>query len=406
MVDTVSDVGDAIGGAVKDVATTAYDYGSSAASTVGGGGWSAALSTISFVEDISPDIPYVDVEVADGQLSAGVDVYGYGAGISVGEHGVSGQFDAGLISAEGGLTDQGWNFGMSMGDTGWPSYLPAMSFGVKGDYDGNVAAEFEGQGAIPIPGYGVVVAEAGGQFHRNSDGTWGVAGQVQGDYYGLDGTRAGGSLYGGYARTEDGSVVTAGGSGYIQTAGGLSASANVDYSRIQQGDDILESLDAGAQFKGYGFEGGGRMEYDRAVMDGNEVISFDAAGKVSGHGLEAAGTASYDELTTADGKTVSDWDTQYSVKGLDDLVGDTKIGAAADTLGIDLPKLDGSSGQSYAAIEQDVDSYIARNPTYESPEIPADVMQSFTAPVPEQATASVQSESDALEQSLDNLDDF
>lgn len=417
----MADAGEAVGGAVADVAetayeygsaaaSTAYDYGSSAASTATGGAWTAALTTISVVEDISPDVPFVDVEVDDGQLSAGVDIGGVvGAGISVGEHGVSGNVNAGLVSAEAGITDEGWNVGLQIGDTDWPSYLPALSFDAKGDYDGNVEAQFEAQGAIPIPGpNGLLVVEAGGEFQRSEDGTWAVGGHAQGDYYGMDGTRIGGSVYGSYAKTEDGSMITAGGKGYVATEG-FSASGGVDYVRIQKGEDILESLDAAAQFKGYGFEGGGRIDYDRAVVDGNEVTSFDAAGKVSGHGVEASGTASYDELTTADGTSVSNWDTQYSVDGVDDLVGDSAIGSLADKAGVDLPTLDGSSGQSAAAVEADVDTFMAEGPSYEPP--PAEVPPEFAAaqqqavepepvPVPEPAAA------DALEESLEGMGEF
>lgn len=405
VVDAVADGVEAVGGAVADVAEKAYDYGSSAASTVGSGAWGAALTTISVAEDISPDVPFVDVEVNDGQLSAGVDVYGVGAGIDVGEHGVGASVDGGYLgSAEVAVTDEGWNVGLQIGDTDWPSYLPALSFDAKGDYDGNVEAQFEGQGAIPIPGpNGLLVVEAGGEFQRNDDGTWGVSGRAQGDYYGLDGTRTGGSVYGSYAKTEDGSMITAGGQGYV-SRDGFSASAGVDYARIQKGDDILESLDAAAQFKGYGFEGGGRIDYNRAVMDGNEVTSFDAAGKVSGHGVEAAGTVSYDELTTADGTSTSNWDTQYSVEGVDDLVGDSAVGEFADKAGIDLPDLDRSSGESAAAIEADVDAFVAAGPSYEPPPpLPPEVIESYTAPeepAPEPAPA------DSLEASLDDVGDY
>lgn len=408
-VDVVSDAVGSVADTVTDVAETAYDYGSSAVGTTAGAAWGTAIGAIDVVEEISPDVPWVDVEVDDGQLSAGVDIGGVvGAGISVGEHGVSGNVNAGLVSAEAGITDQGWNVGLQMGDTDWPSYLPAMSFGVKGDYDGNVAAEFEGQGAIPIPGYGVVVAEAGGQFHRNEDGTWGVAGQVQGDYYGLDGTRAGGSLYGGYERTADGSVITAGGSGYI-SRDGFTASANVDYSRIEKGDDILESLDAAAQFKGYGFEGGGRIDYDRAVLDGNEVTSFDAAGKISGHGIDAMGTASYDELTTADGKSVSNWDSDYSVTGVDDLVGDSKIGSIADQAGVDLPDLDGSSGRPAAELEAEVDEFVGQagavaGPYTDAP--PAEFIEQASVEAPEPDAEPAPATADVLEAGLDEVGDF
>lgn len=390
---------EAVGGAVGSVAESAYDYGSSAVSTAAGGAWSAALTTVAVAEDISPDVPFVDVEVSDGQLSAGVDVYGVGAGINVGEHGVGASAAWGLGSAEVAVTDEGWNVGLQIGDTDWPSYLPALSFGASGDYDGNVDAQFEAQGAIPIPGAnGLLVVEAGGEFHRNEDGTWGVAGSAQGDYYGLDGTRAGGGVYGSYARTEDGSVITAGGQGYVAMEG-FSASGGIDYSRIQKGDDILESLDAAAQFKGYGFEGGGRVDYDRAVLDGNEVTSFDAAGKISGHGLDASGTASYDELTTADGTSVSNWDTQYSVSGADDLVGDSAVGELADKAGVDLPTLDGSSGESAAAVEADVDQFLAQGPTYEAPAFEP-------PPEPEPVAEPAPAAADALEDSLDGMDEF
>ncbi|HSI26111.1 MAG TPA: hypothetical protein VK948_01790 [Aeromicrobium sp.] len=405
--DGVESVGKAVGGAVEDVAETAYDYGSSAASTAASGAWTTALGAVSVVEDISPDVPFVDVEVADGQLSAGVDIGGVGAGINVGEHGVGASVDAGYLgSAEVAVTDEGWNVGLQIGDTDWPSYLPALSFDAKGDYDGNVDAQFEGQGAIPIPGpNGLLVVEAGGDFHRSEDGTWGVAGHAQGDYYGMDGTRAGGTLYGGYEKTADGSAITAGGSGYVATEG-FSATASVDYVKIQKGEDILESLDAAAQFKGYGFEGGGRLDYDRAVIDGNEVTSFDAAGKVSGHGVEAAGTASYDELTTADGKSVSNWDSDYSVTGLDDLVGDSALGSAADQAGIDLPSLDGSSGKPAAEIEAEVDEFVGA-PAYAEPAggstEPEQVGpgQVDTGQF-DQAPAAAES----LEESLEGLDDF
>lgn len=403
----VEDVGGAVVDAVEDVADTAYDYGSSAASSAASGAWSAALTTISVAEDISPDVPFVDVEVADGQLSAGVDVAGVvGAGISVGEHGVSGNVNAGLISGEAGVTDEGWNVGLQIGDTDWPSYLPAMSFGAKGDYDGNIDAQFEGQGAIPIPGpNGLLVLEAGGEFHRSDDGTWAVGGHAQGDYYGMDGTRAGGSIYGSYAKTQDGSMVTAGGKGYVATEG-FTASGGVDYVRIQKGEDILESLDAAAQFKGYGFEGGGRIDYDHAVMDGNEVTSFDAAGKISGHGVEASGMASYDELATADGKSVSNWDTKYSVEGVDDLVGDSAIGSLADQAGVDLPTLDRSSGEPAAEIETEVDQFMAQGPTYEPPppEIPPEFAAAQEQAAEEEAPAPATG--DALEESLEGMGEF
>lgn len=416
----MADGAEAIGGAVSDAAeaaydygsetaSAAYDYGSSAASAAAGGAWSAALTTVAVVEDISPDVPFVDVEVSDGQIGASVDVYGVGAGINVGEHGVGANVDAGYLgSGSVAVTDEGWSVGLQIGDTDWPSYLPALSFDAKGDYDGNVAAEFEGQGAIPIPGpNGLLVVEGGGEFQRNEDGTWAAGGHASGDYYGLDGTRAGGSVYGSYAKTEDGSVVTAGGKGYVATEG-FSASGGVDYVRIQKGEDILESLDAAAQFKGYGFEGGGRIDYDHAVMDGNEVTSFDAAGKVSGHGVEASGTASYDELTTADGKSVSNWDTQYSVEGVDDLVGDSAIGELADKAGVDLPTLDQSSGESAAAIESDVDNFIAEGPTYEAPayEAPAAEAPEEPAAPPEPEPAPAPSAADALEDSLDGMGEF
>lgn len=406
----VEDAAGAVVDAVEDVAETAYDYGSSAVTTVGSGAWSAALTTIATVEDISPDVPFVDVEVSDGQLTAGVDVYGVGASMNVGEHGAGVSVDGGYLgSAEVAVTDEGWNVGLQIGDTDWPSYLPALSFGAKGDYDGNVDAQFEAQGAIPIPGpNGLLVVEAGGEFQRNADGTYAVGGHAQGDYYGLDGTRAGGSVYGSYAKTEDGSMVTAGGSGYVATEG-FSASGGVDYVRMQKGDDIMESLDASAQFKGYGFEGGGRIDYDRAVIDGNEVTSFDAAGKVSGHGVEASGTANYDELTTADGKSVSNWDTQYSVEGADDLVGDSAIGSLADKAGIDLPKLDGASGGSAASIESDVDEFMAQGPTYAAPTYVApddtgDDGSSAVVATPEPEL--VAAPADDLEASLDELDNL
>ena len=415
MADGASAVGEAVGGAVKDAAETAYDYGSSAVTTAASGGWSAALTTISVAEDISPDVPFVDVEVSDGQLSAGVDVYGVGASMSVGEHGVTTAVDGGYLgSAELAVTDDGWNVGLQIGDTDWPSYLPAMSVSAKGDYDGNVEAEFEGQGTIPIPwSQGLLVAEAGGEFHRNEDGTWGVAGHAQGDYYGANGVRAGGSLYGLYDKTADGSVTTAGGSGYIGTEG-YTVGGSVDYVKIQKGEDILESLDAAGQFKGYGIEAGGRIDYDRAVMDGTEVTSFDAAGKFSGYGVEASGTASYDELTTADGKSESNWDTQYSVEGADDLVGDlvgdSRIGALADKAGIELPTLDVSSGESAEAIEAQVDEFVGdpyaeaaakagdAPPGYESSPQPVAEIE----PEPEPAPAAA----DALEESLDGMGEF
>jgi hypothetical protein len=401
MGDVVESVVDTVADTVEDVAETAYDYGSSAASTVGGGAWDTALGAISVVNDITPDVPFVSLNTSGGQLGVGVDVAGYGAGIDVGEHGVSGNVDAGLFSAEAGVTDQGWNVGVQIGDTDWPSYLPALSFGAKGDYDGNVDGSFEGQGAIPIPGVGLVVAETAGQFHRSEDGTWGVAGQVKGDYYGLDGTRAGGSLYGGYAKTADGSVTTAGGSGYI-SSDGLSASASVDYSRIEKGDDIIESLDAAAQFKGYGFEGAGRIDYDHAVVDGNEVTSFDAAGKISGHGVDAAGKASYDELTTADGQSVSDWDTEYSVKGLDDLVGDSTVGSLAHEAGV---TFDQSSGEPAAQIESDVDQFIAQAPP------PDPAAMAAETPPPEVFAAAAEPEAEAapadeLEAGLEDVGDY
>jgi hypothetical protein len=406
--DVIEGVADAVGGAVEEVAETAYDYGSSAASTAASGAWTTALGAVSIVEDISPDVPFVDVEVADGQLSAGVDIGGVGAGINVGEHGVGASVDAGYLgSAEVAVTDEGWNVGLQIGDTDWPSYLPALSFDAKGDYDGNVDAQFEGQGAIPIPGpNGLLVVEAGGDFHRSEDGTWGVAGHAQGDYYGMDGTRAGGTLYGGYEKTADGSAITAGGSGYVATDG-FSASASVDYVKIQKGEDILESLDAAAQFKGYGFEGGGRLDYDRAVIDGNEVTSFDAAGKVSGHGVEAAGTASYDELTTADGTSVSNWDSDYSVTGLDDLVGDSALGSAADEAGIDLPSLDGSSGKPAADVEAEVDQFVGQgSPSYNEPAGGlGDPPQQFDEPAPAEPVAEP-APAESLEESLEGLDDF
>ncbi|HUS20486.1 MAG TPA: hypothetical protein VMZ66_00570 [Aeromicrobium sp.] len=361
--DTVSAAGDFAWGAVDTAATTFADVVDTAATGIYDAGdafvtevatpivddviapvaqdvlapaWETALDGLDFVDDITPDIPFVDVSFEGGQIGAGVDIEGYGGGISIGEHGASANADLVLVGGNVGLTDEGYALGMHIGDTDWPKEIPAFGFGVGGDYDGNVEANFEAQGTFPLPSGALLSAEAGANFHYNyDDGTWGVGGKAGADYYSATGTNIGGSAHAQYERTVDGESFTAGAEGHLGIIGGPQVGIGGEYAHIEQGGNEFTSFSGGGTFSGYGLHADGRVGYQSSMVDGVERTDISASGGVGGYGIEARGSAQYDEMTTADGRTTSNFTGSGAIDG---------FGAHIGTDGVNLPFAGGDAG--------------------------------------------------------------
>ena len=335
--DTASDVGDGIVAAAEEVGGAVVDAGEAFVDGVGDAGgylgdgidWAAtALDDASFgmagwTLDLMDDAVFdqvdylsgglVDIDFDDGTFSAAVGIDDvFGAGMSIGEHGITAEYDTLVAGTEVGLTDDGFLAEGSAGIDFGP--LPYAEGHTEVSEDGEISINGRAQATIPTP-IGLVSGEVDGGFVRTDEG-WGAYVNADGTLTLPTGTYVGANVGVNYAETADGSVFGASVGGRLGQTGVGEVGAGVEYDRIQQGDDVIEHVGGEVYGQGYGFEARAGADYTAGTVDGVEFEKFEAEGSLSGHGKSISGGVSYDEVT-ANGVTVSAWDADVDVQGFD-----------------------------------------------------------------------------------------
>jgi hypothetical protein len=324
LADGAGDAGGYVGDAIGWAATTVDDFS--------GGTFSSALN---FIDDYAFDtVDYlsgglVDIDFDDGTFSAAVGIDDvFGAGVSIGEHGITGEFDALVAGTELGLTDEGFLAETYGGIDFGP--LPYAAGHMSVSDDGEISINGEAQATIPTP-IGFVSADVDGGFVKTDEG-WGTYVNADGSLTLPSGTYVGANVGVNYAETADGNVFGASVGGRLGQIGVGEVGAGVEYDRIQQGDDVIEHVGGEVYGEGYGFEARAGADYTAGTVDGVEFENFEAQGSVSGYGKSVSGGASYSEVSK-DGVTVSAWETDFDLEGFDEdelkQLGTSLLGSAA-----------------------------------------------------------------------------
>jgi hypothetical protein len=180
-----------------------------------------------------------------------------------------------------GLTDDGVGLAVSAGVPGMMP-LPYVASHVEVGSDGDVSIAGEVQGVVPTP-YGILAGQASGGFEMTDEG-WMATGQAAGTLYTTGGVEISGAVGMTYAETADGSLFDAHVSGSVGNEFGT-VGGGAGYTRIEQDGEVLETAYAHGEAEGFGIEAGARADY---------------------LGIE-----------TEEG-SVSAWDTDYGIEGLDE----------------------------------------------------------------------------------------
>lgn len=170
----------------------------------------------------------VDVDLAGGNLAANVNLGPVGgAGVTLGEHGVSA--DAGALGQEAGvgLTDQGFHVDATAGLDYGP--LPYASGHVDVGADGTVSVAGEAQATIPTP-YGLLSAHGQGGFVQTADGEWGAFVAADGTLHTPVGVTLAAGAQAAYAHTDDGSDFSIAGQGSVGYLGAAAVGGSAGYS--------------------------------------------------------------------------------------------------------------------------------------------------------------------------------
>ena len=252
--DVVADVGETLGGAAVDV-------GGAAGGFAGG-----ALGAVAdFTDDTVFDgVDYlsggvIDIDYDDGTFGANIGIDGIAEiGIEISENGVEATLDATVISADLGITDEGFALSASGGIDYGP--LPYAEGHVSVSADGDVIVNGHVQGTVPLPG-GILSGQATAGFQSTDEG-WGVNVAADGTYTMPSGTTVGGGVVAGYAETADGaSHTTLGAQGSISVQGVGTASGGVTYDRLEDDGVVVEQFHAEAQAQGFGVTVGAEADY-------------------------------------------------------------------------------------------------------------------------------------------------
>ena len=278
-VDSVADVASDIGGGIADAAVAVGEAVADGAGEAGGylgdgigfaGGFvdTVTLGGASAVMDVLDDtvldgVDYVtggvvDIDYDDGKFGASVGIDGLaGAGLTLGEDGVTAMLDTGLSSTEIGLTDDGFAASVEGGINFGP--LPYGNGHVNISDDGEISINGHIQGTIPIPG-GILSGQASGGFVRTDEG-WGAYVDADGTYTLPSGTKFGAGIQASYQEDEDGSRTTFGVEGSVSSPGMGSVGGGYGYERIEEGDNVFTHHEASGYAEGFGIKASAEAEH-------------------------------------------------------------------------------------------------------------------------------------------------
>ena len=317
-VDAVVDAGSAVAGAAVEVGSTAVGFAGDALD-----------ATVNLADDTVFDgVDYltggtIDFDYDDGTFGANIGIDGVAeVGIQISEDGVEATIDATVISADLGITDQGFSLSGSGGVDFGP--LPYAEGHVSVSADGDVIVNGHAQGTIPLPG-GILSGNATAGFETSDEG-WAVSLQADGTYTMPSGTAIGGGVVAGYAETADGdSHTTLGVSGSVSSPG-------------------------------MGSVGGG-IRYEQIEKDGVSIETVHAEGYAEGFGVRVDAEADYVGIETPTG-SASAWTSDLSIDAPDALeeLGSSLLGITGDPLAPASPTAPAAAGANPAAAAGGMDA--------------------------------------------------
>ncbi len=327
--DTIVDSANEIAGDVADVAGDVADFTLSALDTF-------VFDPVDFVTGGA-----IDVDYADGQLTADLDFGIASVGVSVGDQGFSAEagFDIGIASGEISYdAADGFAASGSIGIDWGP--LPYAEGHMNVSPDGEISIGGHLQGTIPFPG-GSIGGEIDGGLYRNADGSWGATTSLDVNIDGPMGTGANFSTDTSVGVDADGNFeFDTGVDVSVSGPGGTGASLSTDTS-LGIGDDGID-FDTGLDVAARGPGGtGASFSTDTSLGIGDDGIAFDTGADVlvTGPGGTHAGigtNAGFSAGLDADGNLTSTADA-----GVDVDVNGRELHASGGVsqTGLDLPVL-------------------------------------------------------------------
>jgi hypothetical protein len=278
-VDVVADVASDIGSGIADAAVAVGEAVADGAGEAGGylgdgiGFAGSFVDTVTFggagaVMEVLDDtvldgVDYVtggvvDIDFDDGKFGASVGIDDvFGAGVTLGEDGVTASLDTGLASTDIGLTDDGFAIAAEGGINFGP--LPYGNGHVNISDDGEISINGHIQGTLPLPG-GILSGQASGGFVRTDEG-WGAYVDADGTFTLPSGTKIGGGLQASYLEDEDGSRTTFGVEGSVSSPGMGSVGGSYGYERIEEGDNVFTHHEASGYAEGFGIKASAEAEH-------------------------------------------------------------------------------------------------------------------------------------------------
>ncbi|MEO1064144.1 MAG: hypothetical protein AAFZ07_22210 [Actinomycetota bacterium] len=288
--DLAGDVAGAAWDGVTAVADTAVDTVGATASIVGSGvgvvgnavdsaTFGAASGVLSLVDDTVLDGideltgGIVDVDFDDGNFTAGVGIDGLAkVDAGIGEDGLSHSVGALNQGYDLGVDAEGVRASATAGINWGP--LPYTDADIAVGADGDLLVDLEAQGTIPTP-YGLVSGSTDLGVMRNDEG-FGLTLDTDGTLRRPDGSVIRGGVEVGYVETEDGSALQVGLEGSYSQPGLGTIGGSVGYSRVEQGDVVVEGFEAEANIDILGASLDAGVEMAAVTTEDGTVRQWDA----------------------------------------------------------------------------------------------------------------------------------